>query len=170
MGRKKLRRKLGKKVLSGATTVDEARARLGRKVSQKAAYKSAWSGWPEQPPGYEPRVPDEEYVLEAARWRPSPPALPKRKRSPARPQVAKSYGAQLGETLAEIAAIPDEKSVLSRYGHVPPPQPAVVKQLTGPERAMVAALQRQLELAGYDPARREDISAKIARITGPTFT
>lgn len=39
MGRKALKRRLGKKALSGDLTVDEARARLGRKVSQKAAYK-----------------------------------------------------------------------------------------------------------------------------------
>jgi hypothetical protein len=35
--KKKMRKKLGKKVLSGAMTVDEARSRLGRNVSQKAA-------------------------------------------------------------------------------------------------------------------------------------
>jgi hypothetical protein len=33
-GTKKLRRKLGKKVLSGKVTVDEARARLGRRMAQ----------------------------------------------------------------------------------------------------------------------------------------
>jgi hypothetical protein len=35
--KKKMRKKLGKKVLSGKMTVDEARSRLGRNVSQKAA-------------------------------------------------------------------------------------------------------------------------------------
>ena len=45
MGRKALKRKLGKRVLSGKLTVDEARARLGRATVQK----SAWSTWPAQP-------------------------------------------------------------------------------------------------------------------------
>lgn len=35
--KKKMRKKLGKKVLAGTMTVDEARSRLGRNVSQKAA-------------------------------------------------------------------------------------------------------------------------------------
>jgi hypothetical protein len=36
-GFKKMRKKLGKKVLSGSMTVDEARARLGRQFAQKSA-------------------------------------------------------------------------------------------------------------------------------------
>src|SRR5208337_5031967 len=36
-GFKKMRKKLGKKILSGSMTVDEARAKLGRQFAQKAA-------------------------------------------------------------------------------------------------------------------------------------
>lgn len=38
---KKLRKKMGKRVLSGKMTVDEARARIGRRVAQKAGGQSA---------------------------------------------------------------------------------------------------------------------------------
>jgi hypothetical protein len=40
VGRKALKRKLGKKVLSGRITVTEARARLGRKEAQREARKT----------------------------------------------------------------------------------------------------------------------------------
>ncbi len=82
MAGKRLRRKLGKKVLAGQMTVDEARVWLGRASVQKS-YGSAWSTWPEQGPAYRPREPDEEYVREAARskvvWpqQPSPAVLTK---------------------------------------------------------------------------------------------
>ena len=81
MGRKALKRKLGKKVLAGKLTVGEARARLGREMAQRVQ-KSARAAWPVQPePAQlrpEPRYQgDEEYIRSA--FRPI-----------ARPAVAKS--------------------------------------------------------------------------------
>src|SRR6185437_10009153 len=40
-GFKKMRKKLGKKVLSGSMTVDEARAKLGRQFAQKSGSEEA---------------------------------------------------------------------------------------------------------------------------------
>ena len=48
------------------------------------------------------------------------------------------------------------------------PAPAVVKQLTRPEQAMVADLQRRLVHAD-DPALREELNTQIARVAGLAY-
>jgi hypothetical protein len=163
VGRKALKRKLGKKVLAGKLTVDEARARLGRKVTQ-AAYKGAWSSWPAQAPAYQPRPLDEDYIRTAFAPLPRPPAVTQgRKQAAAAPRLAKSYADAKAALLADARA---SAGVLVPRQDV---RPMVVKQLSGVERAMVAELQRELSLTGYDPVQREAISAQIARITGPVL-
>ena len=42
----------------------------------------------------------------------------------------------------------------------------VVKQLTGPERAYVAELRRELGRVEHIPGRREEINSELARMTG----
>jgi hypothetical protein len=154
---KKLKRKLGKKVLAGELTVDEARARLGRAVVRKSA-GTAWSTWPAQAGTMVPREPDEEYVLEAVRAqvpgpdRPSPRMVEKARRrhdqdmAPFRVAVAKGLHASTFPAL--------------------PPAPAAARQLSPAEQQIVTGLRGHLALVGHDPARREAIGDQIARLTG----
>ncbi len=155
MSRKKaLKRKLGKKVLAGKLTVGEARARLGREMAQRAQ-KSARPAWPAQPqPAPQPRYQgDDEYIMSAFRV-PIP-----------RPAVTKSQK-------AAAPARPTQQQLLTeairqrRAADIPVRRPMVVKQLLGVDRAVVAELRRELELAEHKPAERERLKSEIARMTG----
>ncbi len=157
MGRKALKRKLGKKVLAGKLTVGEARARLGREMAQRVQ-KSARPAWPVQPQPVQLRPElryqgDEEYIRSAFRPIARPAVAKSRKPAvPARPTQQQL----LTKALADI-----------RAADIPVRRPAlVVKQLTGPERAYVAELRRELGRVEHIPARREEINSELARMTG----
>ncbi len=152
MGRKALKRKLGKKVLAGKLTVGEARARLGREVAQRAQ-KSARPAWLAQPqPAPQLRYQgDDEFIRTAFRPLPRPPVT-KSQKTPAGPSPQ--------QMLTKARADAQAFDMCNRL------PPVVVKQLDSTERAMVAELRRELALAGYDPTRREQIKSELARITG----
>lgn len=160
-GKKKLRRRLYKKVLAGTMTVDEVRARLGRDVAQKS-YGSAWSTWPEQSPAYQPREPDWEYLLEAARTKIPVP----------QPQISKVNKAhkRYDRHIAPVREMLAKALACSTVLSAAPAASVVVKQLSGPERAMVAALEQRLVRVAGDPALREGIKDQIAQITGLPYT
>ena len=159
MGRKALKRKLGKKVLAGKLTVGEARARLGREMAQRVQ-KSARPAWPVQPAQLrpEPRYQgDEEYIRSAFRPIPRPAVAKSRKAAaPARPTQQQL----LTKALADIEGLPTSLSGA---------RPLVVKQLSGSERAHVAELRRELERVEHNPARRERIKSEHRPDDGPTL-
>jgi len=158
MGRKALKRKLGKKVLAGKLTVGEARARLGREMAQ-TAQKSARPSWPVQPQPWpaqppEPRYQgDEEYIRSA--FRPI-----------ARPAVAKSRPAASPARPTQQQLLTKAIADIRAAGAPVRRPPVIVKQLAGPERAYVAELRRELGRVEHIPARREEINSELARITG----
>jgi hypothetical protein len=150
--KKALKRKLGKKVLAGKLTVGEARARLGREMAQRVQ-KSARPAWPAQPqPQPAPRYQDDDDYIRAA-FRPLPRPSVIKARKPAGgagpdPQVLR----RLAQNICDPSWLP--------ASFVGPPM--MLKQLSGPERAMVAELRRELDLAGHDPVRREHIRSQLA--------
>jgi len=150
--KKALKRKLGKKVLAGKLTVGEARARLGREMAQRVQ-KSARPAWPTAAPATaRPRYQgDDEFIMSA--FRPLP-----------RPPVTKSLKAPAGPSPRQLVTkARADAQAFDICNRLPP---LVVKQLSSVDRAVVAELRRELELAGHVPARREQIKSDLARITG----
>jgi hypothetical protein len=164
VGRKALKRKLARRVLSGKLTVGEARARLGRDVAQKSATGAAWSTWPQPAPAYEPSMSADDYVASAFRAipRPGPPAVVKSRRQAA--VSARAADALTARKTAEARMLDSMTAGRHRSAYDPPPPAA--KPLTGVERATVAALQRQRDIVGYDPEQREAVTRLIESITG----
>ena len=104
MGRKALKRKLGKKVLAGKLTVGEARARLGREMAQRVQ-KSARPAWPPQPqPAPQPRYQgDDEYIMSTF----VPRSRVRQSRRARRPRHLRPQGEQLlAKALADTSAGP----------------------------------------------------------------
>jgi hypothetical protein len=133
MGRKALKRKLGKRVLSGKLTVDEARARLGRATVQK----SAWSTWPAQPrPRPVPRYQgDDQYLRDAFAPIPVPRSASVKKTR----KAAAAAGPSPQQLLAKVHADARTFDMVNRL------PPLIVKQLGDVDRAVVAEYRRQLD-------------------------
>ena len=164
MGRKALKRKLGKKVLAGKLTVGEARARLGREMAQRVQ-KSARPSWQPQPqPAPRPRYQgDDEYIMSAFRVPIPRPAVTKSQKAaaPSAPGRQQLLAKALADTMRDLADL-----------SVPSPQaarrPMALKQLSSVERAMLAELRQELDRVAHIPSRREALNAEIARMTGFT--
>ncbi len=157
MGRKALKRKLGKKVLAGKLTVGEARARLGREVAQRAQ-KSARPAWPPQPsarpvPRYEG---DDAFIMSAFAPIPIPRQLAAKKSR----KGAVAAGPTPQQMLTKAHADARTFDMVNRL------PPLLVKQLGDVDRAVVAEYRRELDRAAHDPAERERIKSELERMTG----
>jgi hypothetical protein len=147
MKRKKLKNRLAKRVLAGKITVDDARRKLGRNMTQKSAVPalakagSARPAW--QPPPAPRYVGDEEYLRSA--FAPI-----------GRPAVTKAAGPapwqapqQMLKSMRELAAVTE-----------PPARPA--HYWTGVDRALLRDSQEN-----PDPRARENARATLAaRVEG----
>lgn len=81
-------------------------------------------------------------------------------------KAQKQYDRQIAPVREVIAKALASSTVLP----APPAAPVVVKQLSGPQRAIVAALEQRLVRVAGDPALREGIKDQIARITGLPYS
>lgn len=176
MGAKAMKRRFAKKVINGSMTVDEAWNRLDRPELEKRdrqarqAVKSAGSTRPSPPAVYEPGR-EAEYLQSAF----APMTLPQQQPTTIQKARQRAADRQYEQQMAPMRGITE---LLARAGsrpatyplvHDPVPRP-VVKQLSQPERAMVAELRGELACVAHIPARREEVRARILRITGDPFT
>ena len=173
MGKKAIKRrraKFAKKVINGSMTVAEAwnrmdraeqgrRARLARQVSKSAGSTRAAPAT-EYQPGREA-----EFMHSAFRPMAPPP-------QPTTIQKARqtAFDRQYDQAVAPIREFIAKARGSAAVPLAPAPAPGlVVKQLSQPERAMVAEFRRFAAVTD-DPFKREYYSDQIARITGETFT
>lgn len=174
MGNKVMKRKFGRKVIDGSMTLADAWNRLERAELEKRARrarqgrlvgKSAGSGWPAPAAEYQPGR-EAEYMQSA--FGPLVPPLQPTTIQKARQNAADRQYEQAMGPVREFIAKASQPAAVSL---APAPAPGlVVKQLSQPERAMVAELRRQLARVAHIPARREEVHAQILRITGDPFT
>jgi hypothetical protein len=185
VGRKALKRKLGKKVLSGSMTVTEARSRLGRKEARRqarkaqGAYSSALDEVRAMLQGYIAKgsftadlssplsAAEIEYAAILARTRQQKAVVTKaaKRAGPAGPSAA-SLAAVAGLTKAAADANKAAADAPKWPVSFPAP-PVVTRQLTGPEQRIVAAMAAERDSTG-NSGRRVYLDDQIARISGLT--
>ncbi len=141
-GFKKMRKKLGKKVLSGDMTVDEARARMGRRFAQKAAEPAAVipATYVPADPGMTPTAikalqDSLNKMADDAKWQQKIIVLPAgTKTGPASPVAAKALDADLIKAAVReaihVETVPLEPATLQAFDPSPAIEAAVTKAVT----------------------------------------
>lgn len=170
MGRKALKRRLGKKVINGSMTQDDAWNRLERPELEKRdrqarqAVKSAGSTPPSPAAVYEAGRGD-EYMQSAF----APMTLPLKPTTiqKARQNAADRQYEQATRHVREFIAKASEPAAV--FSPITPAVPAA-RQLTQSQHAALAELRREEVRVAHIPARREEVRAQILRITGDPFT
>lgn len=166
MGRKALKRKMGKKVIDGTVTLPAALARLEhadraeRAARARRVSKSAGSSLATAAPVYQPGR-EAEFMRSA--FQPYPQAAPTVIQKAQANQAARAereYQDALKPMRAMIA-----KAMAPLAQPEAPPAPAVVKQLTRLQCAELAELQHRYALAAANPTEREQIRNQITRIS-----